>query len=265
MSEIPFSVFSPSQPSLAVTNDTSSLPFSRQSSAASRPNKPELSLPSLVDRCHHEPPSTSEQGDRISRTTTSKSGRAEKQTMEEQRDDALTKSDHGIMIERDKEGELVQSLNTNCLQSDSKQTKTDHAIDTSSKTSDTTMVKMATYSQKRPETKSDENVSLFNTNTQSHTPNVTHLTKDQQLREEERFLLAKIHQMTHDRSPASDHHSMKLLIPDPRDTYCDTAGFFDHSEPRIFHSLDTIEEISLSEEDELDDELPQNHREEKDV
>lgn len=217
-----------------MTSDPSSLLSSRHSSAPSRTNEPELSMPGPVDRTHHEPPSASE-------------------AMKGQRDYVLTKSDHGI------QGEFVHLLNTDSLQSDTKQTKTD----TSKITSGTVVAEMATDSQKRLKTKSDENVSPF-TSKQTHT-DVTHLTKDQQLREEERFLLAKIHQMTRDRSSAADHHSMKLLIPDPRDIQCDTAGLFDYMEPRVFHSLDTIEEISLSEEEELEDELPQSQGEEKDV
>lgn len=213
-------------------------------------------MPCLVNLPHQKPPSASKQVDEISQSTSSKSDRAQKQTREGQVHDALTKSDHRVEEEIDEKRELAQSLNTDSVQPDIKQTQTFHATDTSKITSDTMIAEMSRDSQKKLETKSD---------TRTYTQDVTHLNKDQQLREEERFLLAKIHQMTRDRSPASDHHSMKLLVPDPHDMLYNTAGLFDHCEPRVFHSLDTIEEISLSEEDELDDDPPQSQEEEKDV
>lgn len=43
------------------------------------------------------------------------------------------------------------------------------------------------------------------------------LTKDQQLEEEERSLLAKIHQMSSGASPVSSPRGMKRLIPDPHE------------------------------------------------
>ncbi|KAM9348395.1 uncharacterized protein ehbp1l1b isoform 3-T3 [Symphorus nematophorus] len=84
------------------------------------------------------------------------------------------------------------------------------------------------------------------TKSDSHTPDLNQLTKDQQLQEEERLLLAKIRLMTGDTFPVSGPHSMKRLIPDPREL--DTTELVDRSRQHmIVTCFDTLQEISLTE------------------
>lgn len=58
---------------------------------------------------------------------------------------------------------------------------------------------------------------------ETKTPDLNQLTKDQQLEEEERLLLAKIHQMTSGTSPVSSPRGMKRLILDPCEIERDTT------------------------------------------
>ncbi|RVE64051.1 hypothetical protein OJAV_G00142490 [Oryzias javanicus] len=86
------------------------------------------------------------------------------------------------------------------------------------------------------------------------------LTKEQQLREEERFLLFKIHQMSSDTSPHSAPRSMKRLIPTPGDIDYDDAepgsqsniptSHSDQSQQSIAACFDLLQEISLNEAEE---------------
>ncbi|XP_036071219.1 EH domain-binding protein 1-like protein 1 [Oryzias melastigma] len=86
------------------------------------------------------------------------------------------------------------------------------------------------------------------------------LTKEQQLREEERFLLLKIHQMSSDTSPHSAPRSMKRLIPTPGDIDYDDAEprsqsnipttHCDQSQQSIAACFDLLQEISLNEAEE---------------
>lgn len=85
--------------------------------------------------------------------------------------------------------------------------------------------------------------------TDSH-QSLTQLSKDRQLREEERLLLAKIHQMSGDTSPVSGPRSMRRLIPDPSDIDRDTTERVDHSRHMIITCFDSLQEISLTEAEE---------------
>lgn len=109
----------------------------------------------------------------------------------------------------------------------------------------------APHSCKSLEQRSDEDVTKNpQTNkfqTQTQTADVTRLTKEQQLKEEERLLLAKIHQMTRGESPVSPARSMKLLIPDPGDTECDTAELDERSQHEIVPGSDTLRGLCLAE------------------
>ncbi|XP_041807725.1 EH domain-binding protein 1-like protein 1 isoform X3 [Chelmon rostratus] len=270
-------------PSLAVTQKPSSLPSGGQtfyqSSVASQPNKLEHSLTSLADRPHPGPPSGSKQEEGISQTVSAKpalrcSG-TQKQPMK------------GLEIATNEGGEVVQSsvvpwplppsTNTASMHSDTKHTNSHSKLNDDAKTAET-----STDSHKSLEMRDDEDTShsgLKDTHTaksyspqvkslhiQTHTPGLNQLTKDQQLQEEERFLLAKIHLMTGDTSPVSGPRSMKRLIPDPRDIDCDTAELVDHSQDFIIPCFDTLQEISLTAEEEpLANELGQKMEGEEDV
>ncbi|XP_036974586.1 EH domain-binding protein 1-like protein 1 isoform X6 [Acanthopagrus latus] len=100
------------------------------------------------------------------------------------------------------------------------------------------------------DTRADATISDTKMTTDSHqslTPDPNQLSKDQQLRDEERLLLAKIHQMTGDTSPVSGPRSMKRLIPNPRDIDCDTTERVDRSRHMIITCFDSLQEISLTE------------------
>lgn len=143
---------------------------------------------------------------------------------------------------------------------------------------DTKLAEMATGSHKSLEMRDDKDMShsslkkdttksdspQINLHTQTHTPD--HLTKDQQLQEEERLLLAKIQLMTSDTSPVCSPHSKKVLIPNPSDIDCDPTELADHSQHLIIPSFDTLQRISLTEAEEpLANELGQNQEGEDDV
>ncbi|KAF3841049.1 hypothetical protein F7725_006911 [Dissostichus mawsoni] len=99
-------------------------------------------------------------------------------------------------------------------------------------------------------TKTPQQVHNLNGLTHIHTLlTPDHITKNQQLQEEERLLLAKIHLMTGDTSPVPGPRSMKLLIPDPREIDFETSELVAHSSD-LRHGGDTMQEISLTEEEE---------------
>lgn len=271
----------------------SSLPSSGQtfyqSAAASQPNKPEHTLTSLADRPHTKPPSGSKQEEGISQTTSVKpapkySG-AQKQ--KGQRDD--TKTGHSLEVVTNEEGELVQSsvvpwplpLSTNTASIHS-HTKTHTDTNISKINDDTNITEIAAESHKSLEMRDDKDRSQPSLNkdthttksdspqiglhTQTHTPDLNHRTKEQQLQEEERLLLAKIHLMTGDTSPVSSPRSMKLLIPDPREIDCDPTELVDHRQEWIIPQCDSLQEISLTESEEpLTSELRRNQGGEEDV
>lgn len=251
--EISFSVFSPVQPSLAVTQKPSSLPVSGQTlcqgSAASETSKHSLTS-------HPKPPLGSKQEEGSSQTTSAnpvpQCGDAQKQTIK------------GLEVATNEEGELVQSsvvpwplppsTNTSNVHSD-----TDTNICKTN--NDTKVAKVATDSHNEDTShsseKSDSPQPNHNLQAQTQTPDLNQLTKDLQLQEEERLLLAKIHLMTGDSSPVSGPRSMKRLIPDPCEI--DSTELVDHSQRSIIPCFDTLQEISLSETEELlDKELEQN-------
>ncbi|XP_044077812.1 lysine-specific demethylase 6B isoform X7 [Siniperca chuatsi] len=280
---------SPGHLSPVVTEKPTSLPSSGQTfyqgSAASQPNKPEHPLPSVADRPQPKPPLGSKQEEGICQTTRAKpapqySG-AQKQPMKGQRDDVVTKTGHNLEVEASEEGELVQSsvvpwpfppsTNTASIHSDTNINKINN---------DTKLAELAKDSHKSLKMRDDKDLSHSSLNKDTHTtksdspqinslhaqtytPDLNHLTKDQQLQEEERFLLAKIQLMTGDTYPVSGPRSMKLLIPDPHDIDCDTTELVDHSQHLIIPCFDRT---SLTEAEEpLTNELRQNQEGEEDV
>lgn len=243
-----------------------------QSSAAIQPNEPEHSLTSLADHPHPKPPSGSKQEEGIRQATRAKpapqySG-AQNQPMKGHRDDVITQASHSMEVAANEEGEHVQSsvvpwplpLSSNTA---SMHIYTEIHTDTNINkiNNDTHMVKIATESHKSLEMRDDKDMSHPSLNnasyatksdsphTQTHTTDINHLTKDQQLQEEERLLLAKIHLMTGGTSPVSGPRSMKLLIPDPRDIDCDTTELVDHSQ-HLISCCESLQEISLTEAEE---------------
>lgn len=119
--------------------------------------------------------------------------------------------------------------------------------------------------QPKPSASKQENV-ISQTNTGKPAPPLNHLNKDQRLKEEERLLLSKIHQMTGDTSPFSGHRSMKRLIPDPRDINCDTTQLLDCNQYSITPSFDTLQKIShAASEEPLSKLVGQNPDREDDV
>lgn len=273
--EISFSVFRPGHPSFAVTQKPSSLPVSGQTfyqgSAASQPNI--HCLNSLADRPHPNPPLGSKREEGSSQTTRAK---PDPQCSEAQRQPMKD-----LEVATNEEGELVQSSvvpwplppNANTA---SIHTKTHTDMNISEINNDTKMATMATDSHKSLGVRDDKEMSHSNLLNDTHTTKsnssqinslqaqtLTHdlkkLTKDQQLQEEERLLLAKIHHMTGDTSPVSGPRSMKLLIPDPCEIDCDTTELVDQSQHSIIPCFDTLQEISLTETEEpLAKELGQN-------
>lgn len=268
-SEISFSVFSPGHSSVAVTQKPSSLPSSGQTSdqgsAASQSNAPEHSLTSVAQP---KPPSAAKQEDEIHQTSRAKPAPqcsvAQKQPMK------------GLDVATNEEEELVRSsvvpwplppgTNTGSTHSDTKHTNMNlNKINNEAK-----VVGMAPDSDSRrdedtsKDTHTTKSPQINNLHTQIQTPDLNQLTKDQELEEEERSLMAKIHQMTGDTSPGP--RSMKRLIPNPREIDCDTAELVDHSQHLIIPRFDALQEISLTEaEDPLADRLGRNTEGEEDV
>ncbi|XP_030010713.1 EH domain-binding protein 1 isoform X8 [Sphaeramia orbicularis] len=138
--------------------------------------------------------------------------------------------------------------NTTNTHSDSDHTKI-HSDTHLSKMQDGTKIKQATDSMKG-----------FEAEEGKYTPEYHQCTKDHQLQQEEKILLAKIHLMMGDTSPVSGHRSMKRLIPDLCDIDTDTmdnrspfehsAEFTHHSRHPVIPCFDTLQEISLAEAEE---------------
>ncbi|XP_070839760.1 trichohyalin-like isoform X3 [Chaetodon trifascialis] len=261
-------------PSLAVTQKPSSLPSSGQTfyqiSAASQPNKHEHSLTSLADPPHPRPSSGSKQEEGISQTSRAKPALKGSGTQKQPMKD--------LEIATNEEGELAQSsvvpwplpprASTASMHSDTKHTNLHTDTNISKINND---VEMTTDSHKSLEMRDDEDRSHSRLNKDTHTaktdspqvkslhlqthiPDLNQSTKDQQLQEEERFLLAKIQLMAGDTSAVSGPRGMKRLIPNPRDIDCDTAELVDHSQRFLIPCFDTLQEISLT----ADEEPPAN-------
>ncbi|XP_069574898.1 titin homolog isoform X1 [Brachyistius frenatus] len=271
----------------AVTQKPSSPPCSEQmlyqSSAASQPNKPEPSesLTSQTDSPHPDPPSESQQEEAISPMMRDKPApqhrEALKQTMKGQRDDVVTKTSHSLEVAANEEGEFVQSsvvpwplppsTKTANMHPDPKHTKI-HTDTSISRMHGGT--KVATHSHTSHEMRAEKDTNHSKTSSLNQDKNTTKsemnnlhnsLSRDQQLQEEERLLLAKIHLMSGDASPVSGPRDMKRLIPAPGDIDCDTmepqsqsnipTDLTDHNQHSVPSCLDGLQEISLTGIEEL--------------
>ncbi|XP_025766494.1 microtubule-associated protein futsch [Oreochromis niloticus] len=278
----------PGHPSPAVNQKSSSIVFSQQtlyqSPSASQPNKPDLleSLTSLTDSPHPNPPSVSQQGISVNQTVRNKPvpqlNESQKQLVKGQRDAVATNTSHSLEVAADEEGELVQSSvipwplppSTSNIQSDPKHTKTYTDMSVTKVDGDTNT---ATQSHTSLEMKVKEDVNnsktfslnkSYSDSQKSDSAQMNNLcmshSKDQQLKEEEKFLLAKIRLMSGDSSPVSSVHNMKRLIPAPGDIDCDTEQPKNQldiatdltvvSQHLVIPSFDALQEISLTETEE---------------
>ncbi|XP_013764951.1 EH domain-binding protein 1-like protein 1 isoform X1 [Pundamilia nyererei] len=278
----------PGHPSPAVNQKSSSIVFSQQtlyqSPAPSQPNKPEVleSLTSLTDSPHPNPLSVSQQGISVNQTVRNKPvpqlNESQKQLLKGQRKAVATNTSHSLEVAADEEGELVQSSvvpwplppSTSNIQSDTKHTKTytdmsvtkvDSEINTvtQSHTSLEMKVKEDVNNSKTFSLNKSDSDSQKSDSAQMNNLCTSH-SKDQQLQEEEKFLLAKIRLMSGDSSPVSSIHNMKRLIPAPGDIDCDTeqpkkqldiaTDLTVVNQHLVFPSFDALQEISLTETEE---------------
>ncbi|XP_034405421.1 EH domain-binding protein 1-like protein 1 isoform X7 [Cyclopterus lumpus] len=278
----------PGRTSLAVTQMPPLLSSSGQtsyhSSSTSHPNTPEQSLTSLADHPNLKPLSGSNQEEGNGQKTRAKSApqysEAQKTQIKEQRNDDATNTGHSLEVAANVVEELVQSSVvpwplplTTTTASMHLITKMHTGTNGSKIIDGVNISKRATEEPKNLEMRDDEENKDTHTtqsdslqvnipHTQTHTPDLNQQTKDRQLQEEERLLLAKIHLMTGDSSPVSGPRSMKLLIPDPCDIDCDTTELVDHGQS----CCDALQEISLTEAEEPSaNELEQNQEGEEDV
>ncbi|XP_035761170.1 uncharacterized protein ehbp1l1b isoform X3 [Neolamprologus brichardi] len=278
----------PGHPSPAVNQKSSSIVFSQQTlyqnPAPSQPNKPEVleSLTSLTDSPHPNPPSVSQQGISVNQTVRNtpvpQLNESQKQLLKGQRNAVATNISHSLEVAADEEGELVQSSvvpwplppSTSNIHSDTKHTRTytdmsitkvDSEINpvTQSHTSLEMKVKEGVNNSKTFSLNKSDSDSQKSDSAQMNNLCMSH-SKDQQLQEEEKFLLAKIRLMSGDSSPVSSIHNMKRLIPAPGDIDCDTelpkkqldiaTDLTVVNQHLVFPSFDALQEISLTETEE---------------
>ncbi|KAM3869149.1 EH domain-binding protein 1-like protein 1 [Diretmus argenteus] len=291
----------PSSTPPAATQEPIYLPSSHHAlylaSAANQPNKSEDSG-SLTDRVappHQGPRPVPKQEEGISQTTSAKPvprhGDAHKQPMTGHRDNVIVMKTGCNLVEQGGD-ELVQSsvvpwplppgTHTPCTKTytvthiHSEFTKLHPDTSINKLHDDTQPTKILPQSPAADmdthETKSaivhisdahtDKHAAMTDLHT-THTPEPNLLTRDQQLQEEERLLLAKLLQLTGDASPVPGPRGKKRLIPDPRDIDSDTIGYksqseistepgaVDEGQHSIASCFAAFEEISLAEEGEL--------------
>uniref|UniRef100_A0A3Q3KFB6 EH domain-binding protein 1-like protein 1 n=1 Tax=Monopterus albus TaxID=43700 RepID=A0A3Q3KFB6_MONAL len=272
----------PGHPSPAVTQKPSSLPFSEQTldrnCVASQPNKPEP--PDLLtSQADH-----SKQKERIIPTTRPKpapqSNEAHKLPIKGQGDD-VTKTGFSLEVAAsEKEEHVLPCTSTANIHFDTKHNKIHTSAHICKTPDETEMAGITVDSQsleigdnnhlkraespgykKHTHTTKIDSPKIDSVHTQTHTPDDNNLTKDQQLQEEERFLLAKIHLMTGDASPACSPGSMKRLIPAPGDIHSDATEpqrrseipteLTDHNQCFVIPCFAASKEELLGEEDVL--------------
>ncbi|XP_010795041.1 calponin homology domain-containing protein DDB_G0272472 [Notothenia coriiceps] len=241
----------------------SSLPSSgqtlNQNSLVSQPKKPELSKISLADHPQPQPPAGFKQEKEISPETEAKPapqciGKQTLQPIKEQKHDVITKT--GQAASKEEALDQLSSVplpNPPSINRASIQSNTEIHIN---KINDDTKMAKKVKDDKdisHPSSNTDKDTSTSAQfewpHTHTHTSDPDHITKNQQLQEEERLLLAKIHLMTGDTSPVPGPRTMKLLIPDPREIDFETSELVAHSSD-LRHGGNTMKEISLTEEEE---------------
>ncbi|XP_034062326.1 EH domain-binding protein 1-like isoform X16 [Gymnodraco acuticeps] len=241
----------------------SSLPSSgqilNQNCLVSQPKKPELSKISLADHPQPQPPAGFKQEKEISQKTEAKPapqciGKQTLQPMKEQKLDVITKT--GQAASKEEALDQLSSVplpNPPSINRASIHSNTEININ---KINDDTKMPKNVKDDKdisHPSLNTDKDTSTSAqfewSPTHTHTSDPDHITKNQQLQEEERLLLAKIHLMTGDTPPVPGPRSMKLLIPDPREIDFEISELVAHSSD-LRHGGDTMQEISLTEKEE---------------
>lgn len=246
-SEISFPVFRPGHSYPAETQTPSSLPFSKQTdyqnSAACQLNKPEPSdsLTRQTDQPHPNLPSVSKQEEGISKTTRVEPAPRRSETQRPGQKDVTEPGHTNIQNEIGKIHDVTKIAS---IPSDS-----NGSLDIRPKS----LNKHTHYTR-------SHSPQISNLPTQSLAPGHNKPAKDEQLKEEERFLLAKIHMMTGDTSPASAPRGMKRLIPTPGDIDSDAtepqslskrpAELTTHSQHSVSPCFEALQEISLSDAEE---------------
>ncbi|KAM9331719.1 uncharacterized protein KZ484_016973 [Pholidichthys leucotaenia] len=244
----------------AVNQKPSSPPVEQmhyQSSASSLPNKPQPPE-SLTSQPQPNPPSVSYQKETICPTMIDKPppkhNGQQKQPPKGQKTNAGRKTSHTLEVVVE-EGELLQSsvvpwplppsTNTSNISCKISKLDSEAKVDTHSDTN----LKM------RDEKDKTSCLNMDTNSTKSESPHMNNLqkelSKDQQLQEEERFLLTKLHLMSGDASPVTTSRGMKRLIPAPGDIDCEIIeARFQASKGLITPFSDELQEISLTETEE---------------
>lgn len=217
----------------------------------------------------------SQQGISVNQTVRNKPvpqlNESQKQLLKGQRKAVATNTSHSLEVAADEEGELVQSSvvpwplppSTSNIQSDTKHTKTYTDMSVTKVDSEINTVTQSHTSLEMKVKEDVNNSKTFGLN-KSDSAQMNNLctshSKDQQLQEEEKFLLAKIRLMSGDSSPVSSIHNMKRLILAPGDIDCDTeqpkkqldiaTDLTVVNQHLVFPSFDALQEISLTETEE---------------
>uniref|UniRef100_A0A3Q3SW67 EH domain binding protein 1 like 1 n=1 Tax=Mastacembelus armatus TaxID=205130 RepID=A0A3Q3SW67_9TELE len=272
----------PGHTTAAVTQKPSPLPFSEQyhNCAASQTNKREQtsSHTSQADCSQPNLAEVSKQEERIGLTSTTKPAplhsQEQKQPMKEQREEgatpghslevaAIEKEEHVPSSPRDANIHSVMDVHISKMHDDNKLAKdSDKGVEMSN---DYTMKHSKSPSPTHIHSSKTDSPQMKSFYTETCTPNHTNLTKEQQLQEEEKFLLAKIRQLTGDTSPASCPRSMKRLIPAPGDIDSEAtepksqsdnpSEPTDQSQCSIISCFDALQEISLTEAEEPEEDV----------
>lgn len=262
-------VFSPGCPSPAAAQKPSS-PVLYQSSDAAQPDNPE---PPQISQANSPQPNL---------TTVSQKEEAfgstiqapQKQPVKGQIDDVFTKTGQSLEVAASEEAEFVQSsvvpwplppsTNTASIHLEHTKTHTDTDMDKICEDA-----KTGTHSHESLEISSEKDTKSIPSSKDTDTTNRDSpptgrvddsLSRDQQLLEEEKLLLAKIHQLSGDTSPIPCARGMKRLIPAPGDIDSDTtepksqldihADLVEQNQLSVSPSDDVLQEISLSETEE---------------
>lgn len=258
-SEISFSVFSPGPLSQTPSSLPSSGQILNQNCLVSQPKKHELSKISLADHPQPQPPAGFKQEKEISQKTEAKPapqciGKQTLQPMKEQKVDVIRKT--GQAASKEEALDQLSSVplpNPPSINRASIHSNTE--ININKINDDTKMAKKVKDDKdiSHPSLNTDKDTSTSAQfewpPTHTHTSDPDHITKNQQLQEEERLLLAKIHLMTGDTPPVPGPRSMKLLIPDPREIDFEISELVAHSSD-LRHGGDSMQEISLTEKEE---------------
>ncbi|XP_055082339.1 titin homolog isoform X3 [Periophthalmus magnuspinnatus] len=153
-------------------------------------------------------------------------------------------------------GQEVDAISTKHVSKDP--TNQDQDIQTSSSPSVKSKVDTEEPTTQKVEHKVNEMQEKQDSTTKEQvTPERSQVTKDIQLQEEEKLLLAKIRKMSGDQSPIAEPKTMKRLIPDPYDIDVEeTEQEKDTTEKHIVTTeSEAVQEMSLSEKPEAKEDV----------